>query len=139
MAALIKPRTNAEPRSTGFLTLPMKGATTIFAGALVCLDANGYAIPGATATTLTTMGIAEDTVVNAGADGAASIVVRTSAGGELDHLLVNDGTNPVTIAHVGKDVYVVDDNVVSSLATGRSVAGKCTAVTSQGVWVRFPL
>lgn len=138
MAALSSARMKGEPRSTGFLTLPVKGATTIYGGALVCLDATGYAVPGAVATTLTAMGIAEETVVNAGADGAKTVVVRTSAG-ELDHLLENDGTNAVAITHVGKDVYVQDDQTVCSLATGRSVAGKCTGVTSKGVYVRFPL
>lgn len=138
MAALISARVKNQPRSTGFLTLPVKGSTTIFAGALVCLDATGYAVPGAVATTLTAMGIAEETVANAGADGAKSVTVRTSAG-ELDHLLENDGTNAVTIVHVGKAVYVQDDQTVCSLATGRSVAGTCTGVSSKGVYVRFAL
>jgi hypothetical protein len=35
---------------------PVKGATKIFAGSLVCLDANGWAVPGATATTLKARG-----------------------------------------------------------------------------------
>lgn len=138
MAALTQPRTKGEPRSAGYITLPVKGATTIFGGSLVCTDASGYAVPGQVATTLTSQGIAEDTVVNTGADGAKSVVVRGSAGG-LDHPLENDGANPVTIAHVGKTVYVQDDQTVCSLATGRSAAGLCTGVTSKGVYVRFPL
>lgn len=139
MAALTGPRTNGRVRSTGYETAPVKGGgTTIWAGSLVCLDANGYAVPGSLLGTLTVLGIAEETVVNAGADGAKSVTVRTSAG-EVDHFLLNDGTNPCTIAHVGKTVYVMDDQTVRSLATGASVAGTCMGVTAAGVWVRLPL
>ena len=137
MTALLAPRTNGLVRTTQFSTLPVKGATTIFAGAIVCLDATGYAVPGSLSATLVTYGIAEETVVNAGADGAKNIVVRTSAG-EVEFLVNNDGTNPCAITHVGKDVYVLDDNVVRSLSTGASIAGKCMGVTAAGVWIRFP-
>ena len=56
------------------IAVPVKGSTTIYQGALVALDADGYAIPGKKAENLTAVGRAEETVANAGADG--ELVVR---------------------------------------------------------------
>lgn len=49
------------------IAVPVKGSTTIYQGALVALDADGYAIPGKKAENLTAVGRAEETVANAGA------------------------------------------------------------------------
>ena len=74
MAALTKERDTTEiMQDAKFLYLPVKGGTTIYQGALVALDANGYAIPGKKATGLTAAGRAEETVENKGADGEAFI------------------------------------------------------------------
>lgn len=135
MAALSGPKPIAS-MAQGKFAVPVKGATTIYQGALVCLDASGFAIPGALATGLVAIGIADDTVANAGADGAKTITVTSSATGQ-DFLFANDGTNAVTAAHVGRTVYVMDDQTVRSLATGASAAGICTRVSSAGVHVRI--
>ena len=136
MAALTGVRFPQDSRATGKILAPVKGATTIFAGAIVCLNATGYAVPGAVSPTLTAIGIAEETVINLGADGAKSVEVNTSAA-KMDYLVANDGPNPVAITHVGKSVYVQDDQTVGSLATSRSIAGLCTGVSAAGVWLRF--
>lgn len=60
------------------IAVPVKGSTTIYQGALVALDADGYAIPGKKAENLTAVGRAEETVANAGADG--ELVVRVARG-----------------------------------------------------------
>lgn len=101
-------------------SVPVAATSHIFAGALVCASATGFATPGAVATTLTALGVAEEEADNsAGADGAIKVRVRRGA-----HLFVNDGTNPVTQADLFKNVYIVDDQTVSTLGTGRSIAGK---------------
>ena len=56
------------------IAVPVKGGTTIYQGALVALDASGYAIPGKKAESLTAVGRAEETVTNTGADG--ELVIR---------------------------------------------------------------
>ena len=56
------------------IAVPVKGGTTIYQGALVALDASGYAIPGKKAESLTAVGRAEETVANTGADG--ELVIR---------------------------------------------------------------
>ena len=76
MAALKNVRDTSEIANDGkTLSLPVKASTTIYQGALVALDANGYAIPGKKAAGLTAAGRAEETVVNSGADGDQTIRV----------------------------------------------------------------
>mgnify|MGYP001779505997 CR=1 FL=1 len=126
--------TNEIAQGAKFLSLPVKGATTIFQGALVALDANGYAVPGSKAATLTAAGRAEETVVNNGSDGDQ--VIRVSRG-----VFVFDNTattaNKITQAHVLKACYIEDDQTVTALATGASVAGVVIRVDEEGVAVEI--
>ena len=76
MAALTTERsTNEIANGAHSLVLPVKASTTIYQGAIVAIDASGYAIPGKKATGLKTAGRAEETVFNDGADGAVTIKV----------------------------------------------------------------
>ena len=88
------------------IAVPVKGGTTIYQGALVALDASGYAIPGKKAESLTAVGRAEETVTNTGADG--ELVIRVARG-----VFVFDNTataaNKITAAHVLKPCYMEDD------------------------------
>jgi hypothetical protein len=133
MAALAADRNT--PRAEGKIDgHPVKGATKIFAGALVCLDAAGWAVPGATAATLKTVGRAESRFDNsAGANGDVIANVRrgtfrwgNSAAGDA-----------ITRADIGKPAYVVDDQTVAKTDGGgtRSVAGIIRNVDAQGAWV----
>lgn len=80
-------------------------STTIYKGALVALKSDGYVTPMTHATaSLKYIGIAEETVANVGADGAAS--VRISKIGSF----VFAGT--AVRADVGKEAYAVDDNTI---------------------------
>jgi hypothetical protein len=112
-------------------TAPVKGSTTIFQGALVVMAA-GLAVPGSTATGLTVLGVAVETVVNDGDDGDASIT--TKRGTFRFH---NLGADAVTAAEIGQDCFIVDDQTVAktSATDTRSVAGKVIDVDANGVWV----
>ena len=77
MAALTNVRDTSELGGK-YIALPVKGATTIYQGAIVAVDANGYAIPGKKAADLKAAGRAEETVENKGGDGDA--VIRVSRG-----------------------------------------------------------
>lgn len=100
--------------------VPVASGAHLYPGALACANATGYATPGAVATTLTALGVVEEDADNTlGADGAIKAKIRRGA-----FLFENDGTNPVTQADLFKNVYIVDDQTVSTLSTGRSVAGK---------------
>ena len=118
------------------LALPVKGATTIYQGSLVALNASGYAVPGSAAEGLIAAGRAEETVVNAGADGAATIRVTRGV-----FVFDNSATqgNKVTAAHLLKPCYIEDDQTVTALSTGSSVAGKVIAVRDDGVAVEIGL
>ena len=57
MAALTMERDTPEIMNGGrLLALPVKGGVTIYQGAIVALDADGYAVPGKKATGLTAVG-----------------------------------------------------------------------------------
>ena len=108
----------------------------IFAGSLVCLSATGVATPGAVATTLKSLGRAEETVDNtAGADGAVTVKVKRG----VFRFANSAAADEITAAEIGSDCYVVDDQTVAKTngANTRSVAGKVFNVDAQGVWVVF--
>lgn len=132
MAALTKDR-NTPLRDGPIYSHPVKGATTIFAGALVVLDA-GYAKGGATATGLIAVGRAEQNVVNPGADGAASIKVRRGVF-RFENSTAGDAIDRTKI---GATAYIVDDQTVAGTngTNTRSAAGTIVDVDDDGVWVR---
>lgn len=135
MAALTNARdTNEIANGAKHLVLPVKGATTIYQGSIVALDANGYAIPGKKAADITAAGRAEETVANSGADG--ELVVKVSRG---VFVFENTATaaNKVGAAHVLKPCYIEDDQTVTALATGASVAGRVIRVDDEGVAVEI--
>ncbi len=121
-----------EQRDGKLLSVPVAASAVLYAGALIVANATGYAAPGSVAADLTAMGMATEKVDNsAGADGDLNIEVLRGRAFKFK----NDGTNPVTQAHLGQDCYVFDDETVSSNATGTSVAGKVVDIESDGVWV----
>ncbi|MCD7948306.1 MAG: hypothetical protein LUG13_08465 [Oscillospiraceae bacterium] len=133
MAALTEARdTNEIANGAKYLALPVKGGTTIYQGALVAIDATGCAIPAKKAASLMAAGRAEETVENTGGDGDATI--RVSRG-----VFVVDNTataaNQITAAHLLKPCYMEDDQTVTALATGSSVAGLVVRVDEDGVAV----
>ena len=116
---------------------PVAAGATIYKGALVAFNAAGYVVPGTTATTLTPLGRAEQTVDNTGgADGDVSVDIRSGV-----FPWDNDGTDTVDLTHVGSPAYIVDDQTVASTdGTGtRSEAGTIFDVDADGVWVRTGL
>ena len=135
MGALTNARDTTEIMNGGKqLVLPVKAKTTIYQGALVALDADGYAIPGKKAAGLTAAGRAEETVANTGSDGDASVRVCRGV-----FVFANTGTaaNKVTAAHLLKPCYIQDDQTVTALATGASVAGLVIRVDDNGVAVEI--
>lgn len=109
---------------------PVAANAKIWKGALVVLNATGYAAPGTTATGLKARGVALRTVDNTGgADGDQR--VQTEAG-LVD--FANSGTNAVTRAHIGGNAYIVDDQTVASTDGGgtRSLAGVIKDLDANG-------
>nr|WP_325235057.1 hypothetical protein [uncultured Oscillibacter sp.] len=133
MGALTNVRDTAEVMNGGRqLVLPVKAKTTIYQGALVALDADGYAVPGKKAEGLTAAGRAEETVENTGGDGEAVIRILR---GVFIYANTSTAANKVTAAHVLKPCYIQDDQTVTALATGASVAGLVVRVDENGIAV----
>lgn len=136
MAALTRERdaTVEVANDARHLSLPVKGGTTIYQGALVALNADGYAVPAEKAAGLTAAGCAEETVSNTGADGAAEIRV---ARGVFIYANTATAADKVSAKHVLKPCYMEDDQTVTALATGSSVAGLVIRVDEKGVAVEI--
>lgn len=135
MAALTAPRNT--PRSQGGLrSIPLLANAKVFAGGMVQVAASTFGVAATAVAANVTVGRAEESVDNTGgANGAKSVKVRrgiyqyaNSAAGDL-----------ITRAHIGKPVYVVDDQTVAATdnAAARPKAGICFDVDAQGVWVEF--
>jgi hypothetical protein len=125
---------NTPLKDTECLGVLVAGGVKIFAGALVCANATGFATPGATATTLTYLGRAESYVDNTvGIDGAQTLIVRRHRAFKW----VNSAADPVSQANLGQIVYIVDDQTVAKTngANTRSPGGKLVGIDTDGVWI----
>jgi hypothetical protein len=109
-------------------------ATKIYAGALVMLNATGYAVSGATATGQVAVGRAAEQIDNSlGASGDLNITVEEG----VFRFNNSSGGDAITIAQIGDACYIVDDATVAKTNGGstRSVAGYIVDVDTDGVWV----
>lgn len=135
MAALTADR-NTPQRTGDRREPPVKGATKIYAGAMVAIDSTGVAVPAGATATLKVIGRACQQVDNsAGADGDLRVPVDTGI-----HRYDNSGsTDAITLADVNASCYAVDDHTVAktSNSSARPVAGLIFDVDAQGVWVKF--
>lgn len=107
---------------------PVAAGAVIRGGALVGLDNAGNAVPAAPASAVM-RGVALYPIDNTGGT-AGDMAVETSRGGWV---LKNNGS--INRTHIGKLVYVVDDETVG--AAGTLIAGKCLDVTDGGVAVEI--
>lgn len=106
----------------------------IYAGSLVCLGADGFAVPGTTALGLTPLGRAERRVDNSdGESGAVRVRYRRGCF-RWDN---SPAADEITAAEIGNACYVVDDQTVAKSDGGgtRSHAGIIADVDAFGVWV----
>jgi len=128
------PRDTIE-RGRDLLVLRVAAGAKIHAGALVAVNATGFAVPGAVAATLKAAGRAEGSADNTGgADGAISITVKRGA-----FRFGNHGADAVDQSSLLGDCYILDDATVAKThATNtRSRAGKVLDVDVNGVWVEI--
>jgi len=118
MAALTLDRIT-EKKVPGYKHYPVKGATKLFAGSLVAVDATGFALPAADAAGLKVVGVASVQVDNTtGADGARSVTVEAP-------ILARFAAVSITQAMVGRVMYVVDDQTFDdALGTNGIKAGR---------------
>lgn len=135
MSALTQDR-NTSRRDGNQMEPPVAAATRIWGGSIVCINSSGYAVPGATSTTLKAAGVAEVRADNsAGAAGDIRVPVRKGV-----HRFANSAAgDAIALADIGSTCYVVDDQTVAKTngTNTRSSAGTVFDVDADGVWVRF--
>ena len=139
MAALTEPRDTRSRNLKGWWTKVPMGAVKIYAGGAVGISSSGYAGPMADTTYTKYLGNAKDTIDNSGGS-AGDKFIDVERG---EHKYNNDGTNALTIAHVGPLLVGLvewsDDNTAANATdTGSGVGGTVTQVESDGVWIESP-
>lgn len=138
MAALTAEKSMRRYGENQFAGLQGYGVKTnikILKGALVVKDSSGYALNGATATGLITLGVARETIDNTGgASGAKNIRIDVGEY-EFENSAAGDA---IALADIGADAYIVDNQTVAKTdGTGtRSRAGKIINVVGGKVVVR---
>ena len=135
MVALAANR-NTPGALPGLRQIPVGAAVRIYQGALVQINAAGFAVPGSATIANVSVGRAEVLADNTvGANGAITVDVRrgvfrfaNSAAGDL-----------IARTEIGKPCYVVDDQTVAKTnnAGARPTAGTVYDVDANGVWVEF--
>lgn len=135
MTALVNDR-NTPMQLGDVQEYPMLAGTVIYAGSIACLNAAGWAVPGAVATTLIAAGRAEARADNSsGANGGTRVKVRPGVF-RFDNSAAAD---EITQAEIGDACFIVDDQTVAKTdgAASRSKAGTIVQVDALGVWVRI--
>lgn len=109
MTALTKDRTT--PYREGIeVEYPVAANTKIYAGSLVCVNANGYVVPAADTSGYLFVGVAMEQMDNStGANGAKSVRLRRTGVFEFD-------AASITQAMVGAPMYAVDDHTFDDAA-----------------------
>ena len=109
MAGLTRDRATSY-REGVELDYPVAASTKIYAGSLVCVNADGFAVPAADTSGYVFVGVALEQVDNsAGANGAKNLRVRRQGVFEFD-------AASITHAMVGDPMYAVDDHTFDDAA-----------------------
>lgn len=105
----------------------------IYRGALVGLNSSGYLVPMSASTSLTCVGVAQETADNTDGD-AGDLSVEVQSG--CFKFTNSADADEITRAEIGSACYAQDDDTVAKLATSRSAAGIVYDIDDDGgVWV----
>lgn len=122
---------NTLQREGDLRSLPLKAGVTALPGILMMAVA-GVARPGAASASAVALGRCEAFAEGGASDGEAKVQVRTGT-----FCWKNSATDPVTLADIGKPVFIEDDRTVAktSATNTLSPAGTLFDVDAEGVWV----
>lgn len=126
MTALAAPRPtpSLETGANYWRNFPVLADAVIYPGALVAINASGFLTPGAPSTTLRCVGIAVPKREQMDRDGIVDATDLSS--GDLTCevqsciALLANGSSSITVADVGNDCYLVDDQTVGRTNGGTS-------------------
>lgn len=135
MTALTQDR-NTLRRDGVLMEPPLASNARIFGGALVAINAAGYAVAGITALGLVGAGVSLHRADNTGGVAGATRVRLSKQPHQFGNSAAADA---ITLADLGKDCFIVDDQTVAKTdgAGTRSRAGRVFDVDAEGVWVDF--
>lgn len=126
----IKGRQNAI-----FTEYPVEAGETIYQGCMVMVDTDGYLTHAADTASCKVVGIADEYVVNSGADGAVNCRVMSNVCGRFaaSSVAVSDFDAPL--------MYVVDNQTVDETSPANSVKAGIHVpphLSTTEAWVFFP-
>lgn len=125
---------NTKRRERGLIVVPVAANTLVQVGLIACVNANGHAVEGSTATDLIYLGCFDDTANNiTGAAGDLEVSIRTNEA----YLFENSSADPIGQENLGTVCYIEDNQTVAASdgAGTRSKAGRVVGITNEGVWV----
>lgn len=119
------------------LYLPVAAGKKIYQGSLVVINGDGFAEPGKKAAGLKAAGRAENTADNT-AGGNGDIYINVQRG-----VFIFDNTavaaNQVKQVNILDECYILDDETVTMLAEGTSLAGKVIGIADGSIAVQIGL
>lgn len=127
----------ARPESTWrFKKYTLKSGKIAFKGAAACLEvSSGKVVPASATTGLVWLGTFVENVDASAADKLVNVDLIEEI--EIRWFVNGTSTDAVAATDVGKDCYFLDDQTVSILRTGKSLAGKIVAFDStKGVGIQ---
>lgn len=144
MTALNAPRQVVRLAQNGCDVYGVAAGAVCLAGGIAILAA-GYARPAregqggndtvkaADAATYVAVGVFAQTVTGGVADGAVTVKVQPGA----YNFRNSAGADQISIADIGKTVFLVDDQTVARTSAGgiRAVAGTVVRIDEEGIWV----
>lgn len=128
---------NTPERDGRIVYYKVAANTKIFAGSLVALNSNGFAVPATNTVGMKGVGRAEDFIDNtSGNDGDLNVPVKKGI-----FKFNNDTDIPIKGSDIMADCYIRDDETVRGKDSGASapnpIAGNVFSIDDDGVWVKF--
>ena len=116
------------------MVYPVNALSQIYKGAIVCVDDDGFLVPGADTAAFRVVGVADENVLGGAADGDTSCRVRS---GEKYRFAATS----ITQAMVGDAMFVVDDQTFDDAAgaTNDVPAGRLVEfISATEGWIFIP-
>jgi len=115
------------------MSYPVLTGVTIYEGSIVVITAAGYAKPGVAETGDVAVGVATETITNAGGSGSVSVNVAQGV------FAFDVNGSAVTIANLGDLCYVYDDATITLSSSGATIAGTIYGLQGTQAYVYFGL
>lgn len=112
----------------------LASGTKAFKGARACLNSTGKVVPATATTALLSIGVFDETVDAAAADKLVSVDLEKEV--ILERFVNGTAGDACAATDVGKLCYLLDDQTVSILPSGKSLAGRIWDVSAKGVAVQ---